>query len=260
MEKISVQLLSRISGLPILYRECSFENFIVHDKNRKVFSSAYEYALNPEGSITISGNTGSGKTHLAASIAKAFPPIELSESQKKIREKEIKQNIHHLSNFYDESYQQQYESLIKYYHSNVWQYRPTKVIFLRTIRFLIELNEAANYQLQFSENSKTKLEFLEEILTHDCIVLDDLGSERLSEAARQNIYFLIDECYIHKKFLVITTNDTIDEINEKEPRIASRLASGRLLYLNAGDNRLNKQLTKNSIKDLSSSIKFGIRT
>lgn len=234
-EKILVQSSSVVKGIPVLYQNSSFENFNVDDQNRNVFLKCAEYASNPKGFLTITGTTGSGKTHLAVAIAKSLPPIELSEDQMKNKEKEIKLSIQHLSKIEDESHQQQYKKLLIYYSSKVWYYKSPAVIFIRIIRFLIELHETSK---TIQGSTITKLDFLNNVLRHDLIVLDDFGSEKLSEAARQNLFFIIDECYVNNKNLIVTSNNTIDEINAKEPRIASRLSSGQVLYLNADDYRI----------------------
>lgn len=224
-----------VKGIPPLFKNSTFENFIVNDQNRNVFLKCIEYASNPHGFLTITGTTGSGKTHLAAAITKGIPPVELSKEQKIIKEKEIKFRINHYENSNNESDQQHYGNLLNYYHSNRWRFRASNIFFISTIRFLFELNNSLTVK---NGNAISTLEYLTDVLRYDCIVLDDFGSEKLSDAARKNLFFIIDECYVNNKSLIVTSNNTIAEINNLEPRIASRLSSGQVLYLNAGDYRM----------------------
>ena len=56
------------------------------------------------------------------------------------------------------------------------------------------------------------------------LILDDLGSEKITDYARQSLLYLIDECYTRQVVLVITSNVDFDVLNRIDARIASRLA------------------------------------
>ena len=69
--------------------------------------------------------------------------------------------------------------------------------------------------------------------------IDDLGAEKLSDTNRQNLYLIIDRRYREEKSLIITSNFTIDELNDYEPRIASRITEmGKIFFINGNDHRL----------------------
>lgn len=60
----------RLSGLPTLFRERNFDNFIITDTNKQGCQETKEFVKNYKGkgsgSLLIAGPTGVGKTHLAA--------------------------------------------------------------------------------------------------------------------------------------------------------------------------------------------------
>jgi DNA replication protein DnaC len=59
----------------------------------------------------------------------------------------------------------------------------------------------------------------------ECLVLDDLGTEKTSEWSLQTLYSIIDRRYGEEMKTLITSNLTLDEIAEKVgDRIASRIA------------------------------------
>lgn len=74
LKKQKQERLYRTSKMNPRLREYSFENYEVKDYNRRAFRKAKEYAENyiqgtERGSLFITGGVGTGKTHLAASIA-----------------------------------------------------------------------------------------------------------------------------------------------------------------------------------------------
>lgn len=111
--------------------------------------------------------------------------------------------------------------------------RDPEILFLPMLDFYSTINYYT------SENSR--LEYIRELLNYDMIILDDLGAERQTEASRQNLYYLIEKFYSYMKPMIITSNLTIQEINEIDPRIASRLAEFKILKIKANDYRLTKK-------------------
>lgn len=62
----------------------------------------------------------------------------------------------------------------------------------------------------FTESDKNK--YLERINNHNLIIIDDLGIERGTEYALEQVYNIIDTRYKSGKPLIITTNLTLDEL------------------------------------------------
>lgn len=81
-----------------------------------------------------------------------------------------------------------------------------------------------------SASGKTELEVLKQYIVPPIICLDDIGSGKdiegkESEAARVNLYLLLDKRYYDNRTIHITSNLTIDQLGKKyDDRIASRIA------------------------------------
>ncbi len=75
-----------------------------------------------------------------------------------------------------------------------------------------------------------KQDYIDKLNSFRLLVLDDLGAERRSEYAQEQVYNVIDARYRAKLPLIITTNLTIDEIkNPKE--IGNRRIYDRILEM-----------------------------
>ncbi len=66
------------------------------------------------------------------------------------------------------------------------------------------------------------------------LVLDDLGSEKSTEAARARLFTIIDHRYSHGLAMIVTTNATA---NELDPRIKSRFSDAQVTTLAKFDGR-----------------------
>ena len=76
----------------------------------------------------------------------------------------------------------------------------------------------------------------------DLLVLDDLGSEKVSEFALQSFYLILDRRIRDMKGTIVTTNLTIAEVKENYgARIASRLGAFRSFKLGSKDWRKVKR-------------------
>ena len=58
------------AGVSPCYAECSFDTFEVTNSNKKYLKFCQKYVEGPQDSLFLTGRCGSGKTHLAVSIAK----------------------------------------------------------------------------------------------------------------------------------------------------------------------------------------------
>lgn len=76
-------------------------------------------------------------------------------------------------------------------------------------------------------------------VTHcDLLILDDLGAERDTEWATEKLDQIVDERYIARRRLVVTTNATP---NELPPRLESRLRHGAVYVIDAPDYRRRQE-------------------
>jgi len=69
------------------------------------------------------------------------------------------------------------------------------------------------------------------------LILDDLGTERETEFATEQLDLIVDYRYINKKPLIITSNLSLDEL---WPRIADRMKEGLLINLKGPSHRGKK--------------------
>ena len=79
-----------------------------------------------------------------------------------------------------------------------------KHISVRMTNFSTILNDL------FSETDKNK--YLERLNDHNLLIIDDLGIERDTEYALEQVYNIIDTRYKSGKPLIITTNLTLEEL------------------------------------------------
>ena len=221
------KLLANVINVPKRFEHCSFGTFKTNKENETIFEickkwDAYE-------SITLTGKPGTGKTHLAISMLKNFPMVEEKNEmniryQKDKAEKLLK------------SLEQKEEKgkIEKYLKDELYNYRKAKCLFTPFVELFIEINSYA-----MSDDGKMSiLRKYSQSTEYDCICFDDLGAEKLTEAKRENLYYIIDARYRNMLPTIITSNFTIQEISEVEPRIASRFAEmGKILQFDGYDYR-----------------------
>ena len=70
------------------------------------------------------------------------------------------------------------------------------------------------------------------------VVIDDIGAEKVGEFGLAEILALIDHRVSYLKPTIVTTNLTLAEIHELEPRLASRLASFDEIVMDGKDRRM----------------------
>lgn len=73
-----------------------------------------------------------------------------------------------------------------------------------------------------------RLEFVDSLAQYDLLIIDDLGVERSSEYALEQVYLVIDCRYRSKKPMIITTNLTLDEM-KNPPDLAHARIYDRIL-------------------------------
>ncbi len=92
---------------------------------------------------------------------------------------------------------------------------------------------------------KSKMDFINELLRHDLLIIDDLGVANYTPAKQENLYLLINRAYLDEKKLLITTNFTLDQLAEFDERVISRLVEMAIvLKFNEKDYRINIQREK----------------
>jgi len=88
------------------------------------------------------------------------------------------------------------------------------------------------------ESRNTEQEIIERYAVPKCLVLDDLGAEKSSEFSISSLYVLLSERINRQKKTIITTNLTLEELEEVDQRLASRLAGFSTVILPDRDRRI----------------------
>ena len=70
---------------------------------------------------------------------------------------------------------------------------------------------------------KSKLEYINELLLCDLLIIDDLGVANYTPAKQENLYLLINRAYLDEKRIIITTNFTLEQLAKFDERVVSRL-------------------------------------
>lgn len=88
------------------------------------------------------------------------------------------------------------------------------------------------------KSEETSLELLKKYSEEEILLIDDLGSEKMTDFVRQSLYYVINyrEQYLLKT--IITSNYNLKQLSEYiDPRISSRIAGMCDVYQFVGDDR-----------------------
>lgn len=91
-----------------------------------------------------------------------------------------------------------------------------------------------------TDKPPTELDIIDECIEPEILLLDDLGAEKQSQFTGATLYTIISKRRNDRKFTIITSNQRISQIEEWEPRIASRISEMYQLRL-PNVNRRKKQ-------------------
>jgi len=111
------------------------------------------------------------------------------------------------------------------------------LLFTSVPRLLFEIRKAFR-----QDAGDTEVFHVEKYSTCPYLILDDFGTEKSTEWARQTLDFIIYERDNHLRPTVITSNLSLDELSEKmDGRISSRLAGmGKVVLFKGDDYRLRR--------------------
>jgi DNA replication protein DnaC len=80
---------------------------------------------------------------------------------------------------------------------------------------------------------------MESLAEISLLVLDDLGAEKQTEWTAQSLYVLVNKRIDNLKLTIITTNLSLTDFEELDPRLASRLGSLRYHSMEGEDRRIS---------------------
>lgn len=112
--------------------------------------------------------------------------------------------------------------------------------FTRVIDLLFEIRGT------YSRSEKFRVDGEKELIAKyagvPLLILDDLGAEKTTDWARQVLYNIIDQRWINQKPIIVTSNLSLDELEERlGERITSRIAGMcQLVEMRGEDYRIRK--------------------
>lgn len=108
-----------------------------------------------------------------------------------------------------------------------------------SIRFVSTPELICRLRSTFRDGAKeSEYDIVTEYKRCKVLILDDLGAEKRSDYSASSLYAIISGRRNAHLFTIVTTNQTLNEINEWEPRIASRLGEYTTIKLEGNDRRL----------------------
>lgn len=215
------QYKAEVSDIPERFIDKDFHNFNSENFDKTKFNKMKNFK---KGLVLLFGNVGSGKTLSGICMLKNIPPIIIYKNK--------------TPELYDQCYPQTMYPTC--YVSDEYLIFRAICKFITSSEFINNCRKSNMGDLQDKHRRTLYLyDYIKYLNDFNCVLVDDFGVGKNSEFALDVLYQLIDLRYRNNKSLILTTNLTIDEINELEPRIASRFAEdGLLINFTADDYRL----------------------
>lgn len=112
-----------------------------------------------------------------------------------------------------------------------------RVKFTTTTRLIEEIKSTFNAK----RNSEYTLsEYMEAIKNYDVLILDDIGTEKLTDWVNETFYEIINQRMLNKKITIYTSNCTIEELKHDD-RIKSRI-DGMVFKLKCPEQDIRRKL------------------
>ncbi len=174
--------------LDIFMKECDVPSAFIDAKETDMEAEMVGL-LKSSQSYFITGNVGVGKTHLAVAL--------------------IRKYISHIKPYYDD---QRKEYMLDINHSAL-------PVFIEVPELLLRIR--ASYH---KDSYETEMDIVDRYTYAPLLVLDDLGVEKASDFSTLMLYLIINRRCSNELTTIITSNLSIDEINERlSTRIGSRI-------------------------------------
>ena len=198
----------------------TFENFRVDEGNQKAVLAAK--GLRRGRSLGLCGYTGRGKTHLSIAALIGFYPVEDQSILERLRkdwqncrvERRIEQPI-------EEGDEQEIKTRLKLIEEMAQKpetvYRSAVCRFVRAVDLIGQI-------IDIPVGTGEKDRVLKTLgSTFDCLCIDDIGSERETEASKQILYNIVDARYLNNLSTIVTTNRKAEDFYKNDPAIYGRL-------------------------------------
>jgi len=113
-----------------------------------------------------------------------------------------------------------------------YRYDPKDFMWVSTPSLMVRLRST------FNGSGETEFGILNELTKAKILLLDDLGAENDSSFSASTLYAILSERRNRRRVTIVTTNKTLAEIHEWEPRVASRLGEFATIKLPDIDRRI----------------------
>jgi len=193
-----VRYLLKKANVKENFIECSFESYIVEDGNKKALEKAKEFAekfLNNNEKlkgIYFFGPVGVGKTHLSVSILRH------------IAEKTVERAYNELKNIVDNQPEFDQKETLK---NALDSWLQVNVYFTTTQEYIRKLMSLFG--------DKKQIEFSERVISTELLVVDDLGTETLSNWSLEEIFYVISYRYERGLPTIFTSNYDLADLYGK---------------------------------------------
>lgn len=98
--------------------------------------------------------------------------------------------------------------------------RGKRTKFIKTVELMMDIRSTFN-----GFSGRTAKDILGDLMSYDCLILDDLGIEKQSEFTFEVLYTLIDGFYRFEKSLIVTSNYSLEALDRRIGEIiTSRLS------------------------------------
>ena len=201
-----------------LFKECSFNNYIVNDENRIGLEACKKVALRKSTGVVLTGKVGTGKTHLLVALAHAY-------SQEEIQRYILTE---------DREGVEEYVSGITQRARNV-QYWP-----------ILDLVSALREEIKW--DNRYSLTHSEKCQRVGLLIIDDFGQERFTDFVLEEIEKIIDYRYRDMRPIAIATNLTMKEIHEKygDRAISRWMQQCDIINMGGGDYRKTNHMPRDA--------------
>lgn len=119
--------------------------------------------------------------------------------------------------------------------TGAWYYKAKELAWASTPYLLARIRSTFRQR-----STETEMQIIDRMTWPDILVLDDLGAENKTEFTGATLYTIISERRNACKITIITTNQTLDDIDAWEPRIASRMSEMLAVRLPGKDWRMGR--------------------
>ncbi len=97
----------------------------------------------------------------------------------------------------------------------------------------------AEIKSTYSKNSTfSEKDMMDKFSKIGMLLIDDLGAEKVTDWSLSAFYSILSSRINHMKYTIVTSNLDLGQLNEWEPRIASRLAGFQVIEMTGKDWRI----------------------